>query len=90
MSQYSIYHMRDDISAAYDSPTWKHRVKFMPDHQVFAIWHKFYAEGKFDKKLPKRADKMAAANLGELLEIAKVREQLRFETDEAEQLSLDL
>ena len=58
MAYYSIFAMREDISNAYDSPTWKHRVKFMPDKQVYAIWHDFYASGKFDKKLPKRAEKM--------------------------------
>lgn len=40
--------MRRDISTVYDNPTWKAKVKHMPDNQVFAIWNKFCDAGKFN------------------------------------------
>ena len=45
--------MRRDISKVYDNPTWRAKVKHMPDGQVFAIWNKFCDEGKF-KNLKQR------------------------------------
>ena len=45
--------MRRDISKVYDNPTWKAKVKHMPDGQIFAIWNKFCDEGKF-KNLKQR------------------------------------
>lgn len=42
--------MRSDISKMYTGPSWKDRVKRMSDSQVFAIWNKFYEQGKFNKK----------------------------------------
>ena len=41
--------MRHDIYHTYASQTWHDRVKRMRDAQVIAVWHRFLADGKFDK-----------------------------------------
>lgn len=49
----TVEYMRDAISQVYPYPKWTERVKWMADNQVIAIYHKFLAEGKFEKKSKK-------------------------------------
>ena len=39
----------------YDTPSWRARVREMPDNRVYAIYRSFYQHGYFDK--PKRQNK---------------------------------
>ena len=42
--------MRTAIGEVYSSDSWNAKVKKMPDDQVVAIYYKFLAAGKFEKK----------------------------------------
>lgn len=42
--------MRTAIGEVYSSDSWNAKVKKMPDDQVVAIYYKFLANGKFEKK----------------------------------------
>ena len=46
----SIEQMRMAILDVYGSESWEEKVKHMTDNQVIAVYHKFLANGKFDKK----------------------------------------
>lgn len=45
---------RNAIIGVYNTVSWKRKVREMPDYQVHAIYCKFLAEGKFDKKPEKK------------------------------------
>lgn len=58
MAYSGIEVMRDDISRVYNGLRWKTKVQHMRDDQVFAIWCKFNAEGRFDEKEPQKKAKI--------------------------------
>ena len=53
----TIDQMRTDISKVYESEKWRRKVALMHDSQVFAIYHRFLADGEFDKKKETKSKK---------------------------------
>ena len=78
--------MRRDISKVYDNPTWRTKVKLMPDKQVFAIWNKFCDEGKF-RKLTNRK---TIHSIEDKIKKAHNTPEMVFENYYWEQLTLDI
>lgn len=78
--------MRRDISKVYDNTTWRTRVKFMPDKQVFAIWNKFCDEGKF-RILTNRK---TIHSLEDKIKRERANPEMVFEDYHCEQLALDI
>ena len=50
MSYLTVDEMRCAIKKVYYSPAWFRKVAAMYDNQVIAIYYRFLADGKFDKK----------------------------------------
>lgn len=46
----SVEKMREWLYSAYPNATWRNKVDKMPDNQVIAVFNKFKAEGRFEKK----------------------------------------
>ena len=77
--------MRRDISKVYDGPSWKAKVKHMPDGQVFAIWNKFCDEGKFKSKSRKTIH-----SLEDKIKEGRADAAVVYESYQCEQLAFDL
>ena len=45
-----VEQMRKEIASVYKGKDWSKKVDNMPDNQVIAMYYKFKAGGKFDKK----------------------------------------
>lgn len=45
----SIGEMRSVVSRAYDGPTWKDKVKHMPDEQIVAVYYSLQKSGRLDR-----------------------------------------
>lgn len=58
--------MRYAISRVYSSDSWQRKVEKMSDAQVFAIYQKFSADGKFDFE-PVRKISSIAVNIGKAI-----------------------
>lgn len=52
--------MRHNISLMYDNPTWKERVKHMPDNQVKAIFLRSQRNGYLEKRVKITKDERRA------------------------------
>lgn len=52
--------MRHNISLMYDNPTWKERVKHMPDNQVKAIFLRSQSNGYLEKRVKITKDERRA------------------------------
>lgn len=50
----SIDNMRSHVENAYDSDSWKRKVRLMPDNQVIAIYKSLLNRGQLEKKKPKK------------------------------------
>lgn len=50
MAYLSVDEMRQEIKKAYPGVGWARKVSCMYDAQVIAIYYKFLADGKFDRK----------------------------------------
>lgn len=58
--------MRTAIGEVYSSDSWSAKVKKMPDDQVVAIYYKFLASGKFEKKsgsISQLEEKLSSVNI---------------------------
>lgn len=49
----SVREMRAAISKAYESATWRDKVKTMPDNQVIAIYYSMLTGKRLDRNRPK-------------------------------------
>ena len=49
MATPGIEHLRLAIASAYPGKKWQDKVKYMPDHQVVAIYNHFLRDGVFNK-----------------------------------------
>jgi hypothetical protein len=76
--------MRRDVSKVYDNPTWRTKVSYMPDKQVFAIWNRFCEEGKF-RKLTNRKTIHSIDN-----KLKRVDTAVVYESYQCEQLAFDI
>lgn len=59
---------RNMIASVYDSVSWKRKVRDMGDGQVLAIYYKFLAEGKFDKKPEKKKEEFRQMTIWDFME----------------------
>ncbi len=46
----TIQQMREWLYSVYQNGTWRNKVDRMPDNQIIAVYKKFEAEGRFNKK----------------------------------------
>lgn len=53
----TIEYMRKKISKVYPGMKWVNKCRAMHPDQVYAIYHKFKEEGRFDKKKKKNKQK---------------------------------
>jgi len=60
---YTIEYMRKKISKVYPGMKWVNKCRAMHPDQVYAIYHKFKEEGRFDKKKNKQKEEYYQYNI---------------------------
>ena len=83
----TINEKRAAIARVYSSESWQEKVKKMSDYQVIAIYHKFLANGKFDRE-PVRTISRLATNIGKAI-IKENKKEPAEPKEDFEQLAMD-